>query len=76
MDFELLLVLGLVLIGLAIPSMISTFSENRKPRLSALIALIAAGMIGWAVLKIPGGVGLRQIPDIIIHVIARYVFWP
>jgi hypothetical protein len=75
MDSDLALVLGLGLSALAIPSVVSAFSDNRAPRASALVILIAGGLIVYALRSHPGGYALEDIPDAILHVIARYKFW-
>lgn len=75
MDPDLALVLGLALAALAIPSVISAFSDNRTPRASALVILIAGGLVVFALRSQPGGYALEDIPDTILHVIARYKFW-
>jgi hypothetical protein len=75
MDTDLALVLGLALAGLSIPSVISAFSDSRAPRASALTVLIAGGLIIYAIRSHPGGYAIGDIPDAIVHVIARYKFW-
>jgi hypothetical protein len=75
MDSDLALVMGLGLAGLAIPSVVSSFSDNRTPRASALVVLISGGLIIYALRSQPGGYALEDIPDTILQVIARYKFW-
>lgn len=75
MDSDLFLVLGLGLGALAIPSMISAFSDQRAPRASAVTILIAGALIVYAVRTHPGGYALEDIPAAVMHVIARYKFW-
>lgn len=74
MDYELILVIGLVIAAFSVPSMISAYSDSRAPRASALTVLIAGGLVIWALREIPGGVRMEDIPDMFIRVIARYVF--
>ena len=45
------------------------------PRASVLTVLIAGGLIVYAIRSHPGGYALEDIPDAILHVIARYRFW-
>ncbi|WP_037228349.1 hypothetical protein [Roseobacter sp. GAI101] len=75
MDTDLALVLGIALAALSIPSLVSAFSDSRAPRASVLTILIAGGLIVYAVLSHPGGYALADIPDAVVHVIARYRFW-
>ena len=49
MDTDLILVIGLALAVLSIPSVVSAFSDGRAPRASALTVLIAGGMIVYAI---------------------------
>lgn len=74
MDTDLALILGLVLAALAIPSMVSAYSDGRAPRASALTILIAGGLIGYALMTHPGGYAVADIPDVFFRVVAR--FWP
>ncbi|MBQ0805797.1 MULTISPECIES: hypothetical protein [unclassified Sulfitobacter] len=75
MDSDLALVLGLALAALSVPSIVSAFSDSRAPRASVLTVLIAGGLIVYAIRSHPGGYALEDIPDAILHVIARYRFW-
>ncbi len=45
MDTDLALILGIVLGGLSIPSILSAISETRPPLTSILVLLAAAGLI-------------------------------
>ncbi len=73
LDPDLALVLGIVLAGFAIPSILSAISDSRAPRASALTILIAGGLIFYAINKRPGGIALEQVPDIFVGVVARYL---
>ncbi len=73
MDSDLALILGIVLIALAIPSILSAFSENRPPRISALLLLIGGGLATYAVTSRPGGYRIEQIPDVFFSVLGRFL---
>ncbi|WP_339760809.1 hypothetical protein [uncultured Sulfitobacter sp.] len=75
MDTDLALVLGLALAVLSIPSMVSAFADSRAPRVSVVTLVIAVGLIAYALISHPEGYGPSDIPDAIVHVIARYKFW-
>ena len=75
MDTDLILVIGLALAVLSIPSVVSAFSDGRAPRASALTVLIAGGMIVYAINTHPGGYALEDVPDAVLHVVAHYKFW-
>ncbi|MEM6303727.1 MAG: hypothetical protein AAF744_03350 [Pseudomonadota bacterium] len=72
-DPDLALVLGIVIGGFSIPSILSALSDRRAPRASALTILISGGLILYAINERPGGLTLEQIPDIFVNVLARYM---
>jgi len=73
MDPDLIFVIGLVLGAFSIPSMLSAYSEGRAPRVSALVIVLAGGMIVWAFNTKPGGYDFANIPDTFMNVVARYL---
>ncbi|MFN3822694.1 MAG: hypothetical protein ACK4RN_01830 [Pseudorhodobacter sp.] len=73
MDPDLLLVIGLVLGVLTIPSLLSAYSESRPPRTAAVVALIAGVLIVVALTNKAGGYTIAEIPDVIFRVIGRYL---
>jgi len=72
MDTDLALVLGLVIGGFSIPSILSAMSDRRSPRASALTILIAFGLLFYAMTAKPGGYQIDQIPDVFFSVLGRY----
>ena len=73
MDPDLALVLGIIIGGFSIPSILSALSDSRAPRASALTVLISGLLILYAVQEKPGGVTLAEVPDIFVNVVARYI---
>jgi hypothetical protein len=73
MDPDLLLVIGIFMGVLAIPSMLSAFSESRAPRLGSIMVLIAGVLLVVALQNKPGGYTISQIPDVFFKVVGRYV---
>ncbi|WP_298676349.1 hypothetical protein [uncultured Lentibacter sp.] len=73
MDYDLYLVVGLVLSVFAVPSVVSALSENRTPRIAALVVMLGGGLVVWAVTSKAGGYSLDEIPDVIVSVFARYL---
>ena len=73
MTNDLFFVLGLIISALAIPSVISAFSESRTPRAAAIMFMIGGGLIAIAVTQQPGGYAFKDIPDVFTRVIAHYV---
>lgn len=73
MDPDLALVLGIIIGGFSIPSILSAITDRRAPRASMLTILIAGGLILYAIQTKPGGVELAEVPDLFVEVIARYL---
>ena len=73
MDADLFLVLGIVLAGFSIPSILSAVTDGRAPRASAITVLIAGGLILIGFQSQPGGYALDEIPDAFVRVAARYL---
>ena len=73
MDSDLLLVIGLVLAALAIPSIVSAFADGRRPRVAAVTVVAGAIMVLAAIATYPGGYRLQDIPLAITRVVARVV---
>ena len=73
MDSDLILVTGIVIGALAIPSLISAFSESRPPRAAAVLFLIGGTMIVVALTQTAVGYSVGEIPDVFVRVIGRYL---
>ncbi len=73
MDTDLALILGIIIGGFSVPSIVSSMSDGRAPRVSMITILIAGGLILYALLSHPGGYRFAQIPDVFFSVIARFM---
>ncbi len=73
MDSHFLLILGLVIGFLAIPAIISAYSDGRRPVAAILVLLISAGLVVFASRMRPGGYRLAEIPDVFYTVVARFL---
>ncbi|MDG1352573.1 MAG: hypothetical protein P8P70_05280 [Sulfitobacter sp.] len=73
MDTDLVLLVGIVIAALSVPSVLSALSDKRAPRASAITILIAGGLILFAMQGKPGGYRLAELPGIVVNVIARYM---
>ena len=71
MDPDLALVLGLIIGGFSVPSILSAVADGRAPRASALTILLATSLVVYAVSTKPGGYSLAQLPDVVFGVLAR-----
>lgn len=68
-----MLVVGVVVAVLTLPSLFSAFIDGRAPRAGAILALIAGVLIAVAVSERPGGYAIADIPDAFYRVFARYL---
>ena len=73
MDPDLAFILGLIIACFAIPSVLSAYSDSRAPRTSAVVVLIAGGLILYGMATKPGGYAIKDIPDVFFGVINRFM---
>ncbi len=73
MNNDLFLVLGLIISGLAIPSIIGALVDGRVPRGAAIMIMIGSGMIAVAVLGKPSGYSIQDVPKAFTRVIGKYI---
>ena len=73
MDTDLMLVLGLAISVLAIPSLLSAFSESRPPRAAAILVLIGGVLLVVALTQKPSGYTFAEIPEVVFSVIGRFI---
>lgn len=72
MDTDTALVLGIVIAGFSIPSILSALSDRRAPRASAVTVLIAGGLILYAIQNHSSGYSLQDVPNAFVRVIAKF----
>lgn len=73
MDTDLMLVLGLAISALSIPSLLAAFSESRAPRAGAIMVLIGGVLLVVALTQKPSGYTFDEIPDVVFSVISRFI---
>ncbi|MGL5010036.1 MAG: hypothetical protein ACRC6I_09145 [Paracoccaceae bacterium] len=73
MDTDLLLIIGIVVTILAVPSIISAFSESRPPRAAAILFLIGGTLIVVALTQGTTRYSMADLPEVLSRVIARYL---
>lgn len=73
MDPDLMMVIGLVVGGFSIPSMLGAFAEGRVPRAGAIAVMVSGGLIALAIKENPGGYAIADIPDVFVNVVGRYI---
>ncbi|MCC7321004.1 MAG: hypothetical protein IT542_08510 [Rubellimicrobium sp.] len=73
MDSDLFFVVGIVVLGFAIPAIIGAFSEGRPPRAAAIMVMIGGGLIALALWQRPHAYTIAGIPDVFVRVVGQYV---
>lgn len=73
MDTDLLLVTGVVVAILAVPSVISAFSESRPPRAAAILFLIGGTLVVIALTQGTTRYSMGDLPEVLTRVVARYL---
>lgn len=68
-----MLVIGLVVGGFSIPSIMGAFADGRVPRAASIVVMIAGGLVVLAIREQPGGYALADIPDVFVNVVGRYI---
>ena len=72
MDFDLILSLGCIFVFFGIPACLSGYSDGRFPRFGAFLFLGGLGAISYSLLVNPDGYTLEAMPDVFLHVFARF----
>ncbi len=72
MDSDLALIVGIVIGGFTIPSIVSSISDSRAPRVAMIMVLVAGALILYALVTKPGGYTVREMPDVFFGVISRF----
>jgi formate-dependent nitrite reductase membrane component NrfD len=73
LDTDLILVIGIVVIALALPSLLAAYSESRTPRFGAVLVLIGGVLIAVALTRHGPGYRFADIPNIFVQVVGRYL---
>lgn len=70
-DTDLMLVVGIVVLVLTIPSLLSAFVDGRVPRGAAIMLLIGGVLVALAVTQHPGGYHFADIPNLFLRAIGQ-----
>lgn len=73
MNTDLMLVVGIVICALSLPSLLAAFSESRAPRAGAVLLLIGGILLVVALTKKPGGYTFAEVPHVFTRVIAGFL---
>jgi hypothetical protein len=72
MDPDTLFVIGLALVVLSIPAVVSSISKGDRPRIATITLMIAGAMVVWAMSNKPGGYTLETIPAVVAKVLRDF----
>lgn len=73
MSNDQLLVTGLVLCLLSIPSLIAAVSDGRPPRVGGIFIMSGLVLVAMAVTRQPGGYAFAELPGVVFRVIGQMV---
>jgi len=73
MGSDVMLVVGIILTVMSLPSFFSAFTEGEAPRAAAIVAMIAAGLITFALISKPTGYTIAEIPEVFLRVIGQFL---
>ena len=73
MDYDLALVIGLVVGVFSIPAIVSAISDGHIPRVAAIAVIVAGGLMVYAISGKPSGYSMDQIPNVVVGVVGRYL---
>lgn len=70
---DLYLVIGIILVGFSLPSIIGALMDRRAPRVGAIVFVIGGGLIAMAITQAPGVYDLEEVPEAFIRVVAYFI---
>lgn len=73
MTNDIYLVVGMVVLILSIPSIISAILDGHAPRYAAIVLLIGGGLVFIAISRKPGGYRIEEIPDVFVRVVGHLI---
>ncbi len=69
---DLFLVIGIILVGFSIPTILGALSDRRSPRAAAIVILIGGSLVLLALSQKPGGYTLTEVPEAFVRVVAYF----
>jgi len=73
MSNDFLLVLGVVTMALALPSLVSSFSSSQRPSTAISLLVVGGALVSWAILQTPGGYSFEELPRVFAGVFAKII---
>ena len=74
MDTDLIFVSGFILGVLAIPALASAIFDGRAPRTSAMMVILSALLMGYAIAERPSAYTFDTFTSVISRVADRYIY--
>ncbi len=71
--YDILIVIGVILCGLALPSLFGALADKRSPRASLFVMIVGASMIFFTHSQRPGVYDLREVPHAFVRVLAGII---
>jgi len=72
MDTDLIFVVGVLVAAVSVPSILTSFIDQRSPRAGAIGVLVGGGFIVFASMNKVGGYSLNDVPELIVQVIGNF----
>ena len=69
MNNDQILVVGIIVFALSLPSLLAAYSENRAPRAGAVLLLAGVVLVVLALVRQPTGYTFAEIPNVFARVI-------
>jgi hypothetical protein len=69
MNPDIALVVGMAVIVLSIPAIVSAVTDGRAPRAAAIAVMVGGGLVVLALNTKPGGYTIAEIPNTIARVV-------
>ncbi|MGR3541480.1 MAG: hypothetical protein ACU0BS_08640 [Hasllibacter sp.] len=67
---DLFLVIGCLILVLAVPSVVSAWSQGRVPAVPSVLVMAGGGLVIFALTQAPSGYRLQDIPEAFVNVAA------
>jgi len=73
MDYDLLLIIGLVMLALSILSLFSALIDDRLPLVAGFGMLLGIGLAAWGLIGGDQGLNPAALPRLFFEVLGRYL---
>ncbi|MBV0910826.1 hypothetical protein [Anianabacter salinae] len=72
-NYDVYIVIGVILCGLAMPSFFGALAERRSPRASLFVMIVGASLIFFTHSQRPAQYDLREVPHAFVRVLAYLI---